>query len=57
MKRPLIDQDLEEAIQLFANKHFNGNFTKAVNYLVKECIKIKDSPDSTTLSHFGDEEL
>lgn len=54
MKRPLIDSDLEDAIQLFANKHFNGNFTKAVNYLVRDNLKIKEGDD--VLTDFGDEE-
>lgn len=33
-KRPKIDKDIEPLVQAYANKHFNGNFTKAVNYLI-----------------------
>lgn len=39
MKRTKIDSDLEQKIQDFANKHFDGNFTKAVNYLLRCAIE------------------
>lgn len=35
MKRPIIDSTLEASIQDYANKNHNGNFTEAVNSLIR----------------------
>ena len=32
--RPVIDLDLIDKIQKYANRYHNGNFTKAVNELI-----------------------
>jgi hypothetical protein len=35
MKRPVIDKDLEKLIQEYANANTDGNFTKAVDELIR----------------------
>jgi len=37
----LFSDELTKQIQDYANKHFNGNFTKAVNELAKAGLNIK----------------
>lgn len=34
-KRPKIDEELHENVQAYANLHFNGSFTAAVNKLIE----------------------
>jgi hypothetical protein len=34
-KRPKIEEELQKKIQDYANKYFDGNFTAAINKLVK----------------------
>ena len=38
MKRPIIEDDLSEMIQDFANKNTNGNFTEAVSILIRSAL-------------------
>ena len=40
-KRPVIDSDLVLTIQKFANTKTDGNFTLAVNILLREALKVK----------------
>ncbi len=38
MKRPVIDDELEEMIQDYANRNCNGNFTEAVSILTRSAL-------------------
>lgn len=37
-KRPLIDEALHRPIQDYANRYFDGNFTQAVDMLVRSAL-------------------
>ena len=49
MKRPIIDDDLSEMVQHFANHETNGNFTEAVDTLCRSALfnfKVRDIGDT-----------
>lgn len=37
-KRPKIDPELQRPLQDYANHHYNGNVTRAVNELIREKV-------------------
>ena len=41
MKRPTIDPVLIQKVQKYANLHFDGNFTQAVNSILSESLEIR----------------
>ena len=43
-KRPKIDDKLQKDIQDYANKYFDGNFTKAVNDLIEKGLHYEGKP-------------
>ena len=46
MKRPIIEDDLAEMVQKFANNNTDGNFTEAVSILIRSALlasKIADN--------------
>ena len=44
VKRPVIAEGISEGVQKFANKHFDGDFTRAVNYLLTRGIAENRNP-------------
>ena len=38
MKRPIIEDELEDLVQKFANHNTNGNFTEAVSILIRSAL-------------------
>ena len=38
MKRPIIEDDLAEMVQKYANQNTDGNFTEAVSILVRSAL-------------------
>jgi len=47
-KRPKIEEELQVKIQAYANKHFDGNFTAAVNNLIGLGLHYKKSINPPT---------
>jgi len=44
VKRPVIGEINAQGVQKFANKHFDGDFTQAVNYLISRGINENRAP-------------
>jgi len=44
IKRPVIAESNAVGVQKFANKHFDGDFTRAVNYLISRGINENRAP-------------
>ena len=38
MKRPIIEDELEDLVQKFANHNTDGNFTEAVSILIRSAL-------------------
>lgn len=38
MKRPIIEDELEDMVQQFANHNTDGNFTEAVSILIRSAL-------------------
>ena len=56
MKRPKIDEEVAELVQKYANEHFDGNFTAAVNYLLMKCINNEEQREQKEFEAASDAE-